>query len=720
MIPAKLILPTACQLFAVSPTQMLDGNEKQNFHTLMRLRDVMLERAKPLVFWVGAGASRWCNYPGWNDLAERFHATFARSEAKYRKAESAASLAASDFPAVFSFCKNANETLYNTNLVAAFPPVVKPTDVYDNFLRHLSAFDPLHIVTTNVDEALEQRLPNCSIVQRSDFERCPSMLQAKKSFICKLHGSISAVKGTVFTAEEYENLTADSSYLSLLKDLFAQATVVFVGYGLKDEYVLRTLSGLSKKFEIFGTGPHFFVTAAAPPDLPDSILPIKYFVGMHEDHRSAVMAIDIIQASQAGQLSPLPGAIAAAHAEVLSGFYISDFTPAGTWTSSQEVGFNVADGRPVTMVVGHGFINSELKNFHSHSPRDFVVGLLCFDRVYLPLHSAAALHDYLGSDSFWQLVNEDVLRFVHIIAQPGYLYEKDSMVSADIGVMGLSGKENRFQDIGESLRRSFKPAPGKENIFDGLLALLESKVIKFDSEKAEVARLVRGALLHPRLRRLLGFSDGILPSAIPRWLVFSALRAAHTVNTAVLCQEIKVAAANVWFGSETLVGATFGLASVRDWAHEAATYVIANQADIDLEAVIDPSVLRTILRFRETSEGRNLRVEVLEQLQTNAGSEFTASVNAGLKRNLPLSSLEKPKRVFATLLASEPTHSSLTRAVSINPMYADSATALWRKRSLGELRAICDARKIGPYDSCPCLSGEKLKFCCVQALSIDI
>jgi hypothetical protein len=164
------------------------------------------------------------------------------------------------------------------------------------------------------------------------------------------------------------------------------------------------------------------------------------------------------------------------------------------------------------------------------------------------------------------------------------------------------------------------------------------------------------------------------------------------------------------------VGATFGLAAARDWAHEAASYVMTSQADIDIGVTIDAAVLRTILKFRNTSEGVALRNEVLQQLKVNAGSEFISSVNAGLKRNIPFTSLDTPRRAFAALLAAESSGTRLTRAISFNPLYSDASISLWRKPSLKELREVCEARKIGPYDPCPCGSGEKLKFCCMEAL----
>ncbi len=699
---------------------MLDGDNKQNFYSLMQLRDLVVDGSRHLVIWVGAGTSRWCHYPSWDELARELHTLFSRSEASYDRTLGATLIANSDLPKLFSLCKNSDAALYHKTLASAFLP--RPTTpVYDNFLNLISSLRPMCVVTTNVDEALEQHIPTATIVQRSDFQRCLPYLNQGQPFICKLHGSISAVEQTVFTVEDYEKLQNDPAYLGLLRHIFAESAIVFLGYGLKDEYVLKTIRELDPSLRIFGNGPHFVATASSISDLPDSILPIQYLVGKNKDHRAAIEVLDIIIAAKAGKLSRVPvNEVTTSASELQSGYFISDFTPTGTWTSSQTLQLGRSDGSFFYAIVGHGLINSELPNFHSHSPRDFIVGLLCFDKVYLPLTSLAVMHDYLGSQAFWELVKEDALRFVHLTAQPSYIYDnQEALTSVDVALMGLGGKSGALLTAREDIRRQLKAQPGNESAAEALMARLESKVHVFDCEGWEIPRLIRGALLHPRLRRLIGLSDGIFPTAIPRWLVFPCLRVAHTISTAAVCQQFNLAAANIWFGGEILVGATFGLAAAGDWAHEAASYVMASESDVDLGGAFDLSVLETILKFRNTPEGVTLRKDVLDQLRVNAGSEFIASVNAGMKRSLPFASLEKPRRTFATLMAKGSGNSRLTRAISYNPLYSDKSLSLWRKRSLNELRAVCAAKHIGTYDLCPCGSGEKLKFCCLEALKSE-
>ena len=695
---------------------MLDGNDSQIFYSLGRLRDIVVEATKPLVFWVGAGASKWSGYPSWYEVASQLHSLFAKRESRYDRA-TGSQLIGKDLPEVFSRCRSANSALYYQLLADSFLPR-KDTPIYRSFLDALSSNDPLYILTTNVDEALEQHLPNTTIVQRTDFERCVSLIQRGQSFVCKLHGSISMVQSMVFATEDYAELTRDNTYLSLLKHIFAETTVVFIGYGLKDEYVIRALRAIEAQTRIFGNGPHFLITGSAPADLPGSTMPIKYLLDARNDHRSAINVLNVIRECRKDNSFAMPkGDEIKGVAEVTSGYFISDFTPPGTWTSSQTLGIGRDDGSQLCAIVGHGFVRQELPTPVTPSPQDFLVGLLCFDRVYLPLNALAPLHDFIGGEFFWELVASDALQFIHVPKEPACIYEAADSLIGDLGLVGAASEIRRIRSPQEEIRRQITFVPGREAEAEQLVRDLEARVLTFDGESWNVPQLARGALLHPSVRRLIGMSEGVRPTTIPRWLVFPALRVAHVVSTAMLCQQFNLAAAKVWFGGEMLVGAIFGLAAARDWAHEAASYVVAGQADIDIGAMFNVSSLKAILKFRDTQEGVALRKEALEQLRVNAGTEFISSVNAGLKRNISFPSLDKSRRVLSALLAAEAPRSGLTLGIWHNPYYSDASISLWRKRCREELHSLCAERHIGIYDQCPCGSGEKFKFCCHAALN---
>ena len=90
---------------------------------------------RPVVVWVGAGASSWLGYERWEEVATRFHSTFLRrSSARYMAREASESLRNKDYPKLFQCCFNASPDLYRSMLASSFSPrPVKP--VYRRFVE---------------------------------------------------------------------------------------------------------------------------------------------------------------------------------------------------------------------------------------------------------------------------------------------------------------------------------------------------------------------------------------------------------------------------------------------------------------------------------------------------------------------------------------------------------------------------------------------------------
>jgi hypothetical protein len=152
---------------------VLNADDPETTQSLLVLQDTYLRRVKPIVFWIGAGASRWLGYPSWEQTALAFRQEFFKT---YRSGfDNKAAMAlydGRDYPAMFQLYSDLDRGRYLTLLADTFRP--KPiTPLYERFLGSLSKFSPLYIVTTNVDEALERHLPDCTLVQRSDLTRIP-------------------------------------------------------------------------------------------------------------------------------------------------------------------------------------------------------------------------------------------------------------------------------------------------------------------------------------------------------------------------------------------------------------------------------------------------------------------------------------------------------------------------------------------------------------------
>lgn len=146
---------------------------------------------KTIVIWVGAGASAWCGLPLWSQLAEHFHKEYGRYESTYDRKSGNEFLSQALFPEFFSSCKQINAARFNNLLVASLKTPTNPPPVYTRFISALKATkQPLQILTTNVDEALEQNLQR-PVILPTDLGRLKTLIQNRESFIAKLHGSVT-------------------------------------------------------------------------------------------------------------------------------------------------------------------------------------------------------------------------------------------------------------------------------------------------------------------------------------------------------------------------------------------------------------------------------------------------------------------------------------------------------------------------------------------------
>ena len=290
----------------------------------------------------------------------------------------------------------------------------------------------------------------------------------------------------------------------------------------------------------------------------------------------------------------------------------------------------------------------------------------------------------------------------------------------DIGLVALSDSMGQVQPVSTFIRRQIVPAPGKEAAAEKQFSDLENKVIIFDEAgKLDLAGLVRASLMMPDVARLLGIGDAILPTQVPSWLKFPYLRMAHLVHTGAVCDRLGILAVKIPFGGARLTSAAFGIQTASESADQYASYVLSGRFNTDLGAALtgQPGILQNILHFRDTSEGISFRKEVRDQLLANEASEFTASINAGLKRNIPIRVLEQARDKLSSLL-TEKIKLSPVPAVWTNSFQSDDTTWLWRAKSRSLLSDLTKKRGIRGDDPCICGSGDSLRLCCALPLKV--
>lgn len=261
---------------------MFNADDEYTPASVSRLREVV-RQGRPITVWVGAGASRWAGLPSWRESARQMRRIFAKSVSGF-PAELATEL--------FELCRAKEEELFKRTFVEQFSsPNVGP--VYEQLITGLKGIAPQQIVTTNVDLCVEQSLGRIDIVERSDIERCADSIVKGTPFVTKLHGSISMIESVVFASSQYRQIVESKSYVAAVKSVFALSTVVFLGYGLQDDYVLKLLAENDAEHRLFGAGPHFLITSKpGPPE--NGVNRISYRLKQHQDHRAALTVFSVI------------------------------------------------------------------------------------------------------------------------------------------------------------------------------------------------------------------------------------------------------------------------------------------------------------------------------------------------------------------------------------------------------------------------------------------
>jgi SIR2-like domain len=704
------------------------SRDTQTFVALNALKTSATERPRPLVVWIGAGASVWAGYPLWKSLASGMHSQFSREVAAYERDAASAALQQEQYPELFEFMRISDEQAYLNMLVSAFSPR-EVTPVYSRFLGALKGIKPTFVLTTNVDDMLERNLSALETVQRSDVERIPTLITQGTGFVGKMHGSVSSAKSMVFSKSDYDDIALNDSLLTALSRVLSTSTVLFLGYGLRDAHIISTLQRTAKTLPLFGMGPHFIVTPqGSNTELPTSVRRIQY-VTEPADHRSALLALELVADSPSKLSAALPSDTSPPMRprDSESIYFISDLVPPGTVTTSQTLTIEGhSDSRKREMIVGDGYVDGEV-DLHDYSAlHDVVVGLICFDRLCVSLDHLGILHQLLTAPIFWSVAATKALQLFIPPRETAVIFPDSRAPVGDLGVIHIGSVSSSFEDFtgikaAELIRRQIKPAPGHEAMAERQLEQLERSLIDLSDQSPanSLADMTRGALMHPSIRGLLGVSAGTPRSAVPRWVAFPILRLANVMRKGVICEHLGVRATRMIWGSERLATAVFAAAAGVAWADDAASYVLAGRFNSDLGALIrrQPELLVGVLRFRESPAGQSLRREISERLALNEGGQIVTALNSGLREAIPVAVLQQARDQLSGLFMPRESDTPLVPAVWGDLRNADARIARWRSRSRALLDEYCRTNRVGGYDACPCGSGDKLRFCCVAALS---
>jgi len=645
------------------------------------------------------------------DLASRFHGTFLRAESDYNRVEAAKELSQGNLPAVFQQCHDANSQRYFSLLVEALGTrPMKP--VYERFLAALGQLEATSILTTNADETLERSLSQFELLQHSDLARGISLVGSKTRFIGKLHGSISSVQSAVFTTQDYDTLMRDGTFIEVLRSLLTTCSVVFIGYSLRDQYLFTLLARTAKLLSLFGDGPHFLVSAEDRVDLPESVNIIRYRTDFHTDHRSCILAVELLRrpSEEVNALQYDRGTVA----PLQSAHFLSDFYPGGTWSTSQTLGLKREDGTDSELMVGPAWTIEELPEPTATAAFDLAVGLICFDRVVFPIDCVGRAHQVLGGALFWHLVAEDLVQFVQWEGIDGVMFVPPLTACGSL----VTGKVPSHTPM-SVITRQLGPVPGREQWAGAQFDLLAGKVKLVDlSGTLNFADVCNGLLVSPLTRSTLGLSEATPLGQIPRWTAGPALRLAQIARVGAACQMLGLSSMKLMTGASQVAQIAFSAVAGGVMAQEVAAYTLTGQFGVIPEGAFggDPQVWNSILAFRDSNEGTNLRSCVLKYLEANQGAEIVASVDASLRQALPYRLIDAARQRMSALLLARPGGLGVTPGIWSDASRLWNGPSAWRSRSKILLDSYLREHRLGPYELCPCGSCEKVRFCCQAAL----
>lgn len=209
-----------------------------------------------LVLFIGSGMSQQLGFPSWRKLTVNILNQLSRENIKY------------------NILKESLEAGFETDLEAlgkVYEHRLQVLEILDKtFSVNYEALDlTLHkklgqisskIITTNYDKVIEYANPGFKKIRHND-EYSLSKLPDTNGFIFKLHGCIDSPETCILFKQEYSELYNNKPSIALeeLKKIISDHTIIFLGFSLEDDYVLKQFNYISNIYKGL-KGKHYFIT----------------------------------------------------------------------------------------------------------------------------------------------------------------------------------------------------------------------------------------------------------------------------------------------------------------------------------------------------------------------------------------------------------------------------------------------------------------------------
>ncbi|MEC0329600.1 SIR2 family protein [Paenibacillus macerans] len=113
------------------------------------------------------------------------------------------------------------------------------------------------ILSVNVDDLLEQAFRDKYGKLLSVAKRPEDIYTGGDKVYLKLHGCVTEIGKAVFTTKDYLTIEDNNSLFEKLKTIFAERSIIFIGFGMADIDVLRMLYRVRPQNGF--TKPHYWI-----------------------------------------------------------------------------------------------------------------------------------------------------------------------------------------------------------------------------------------------------------------------------------------------------------------------------------------------------------------------------------------------------------------------------------------------------------------------------
>ncbi|MFG6620628.1 SIR2 family protein [Sulfitobacter sp. 1A05707] len=287
----------------------------ENHPAYKSLREILIEERRPIIFWLGAGASFDAGIPGWaqlrNLLADAAMERLRDIEGpEGDEAEAAVELAKvqRNLWGAFSTLKRyAGETTYRDEIRKHIAPKdnTQPPDV----LKLIWSMPQVKgVITLNLDgleekaHRFERQSEMPDVFTGANIKQHVSTIGSHRPFIARLHGHHSDYSSWVFTEDEISNLLRDPGYRAAIDLVLKGSTVVFLGISAEDVAAGGFCQNLAEKGVHFGS--HYWITNKVDSNTSEwaekyGIQKVIYKVTEGENHSDALL--DLLKSLNSGR-----------------------------------------------------------------------------------------------------------------------------------------------------------------------------------------------------------------------------------------------------------------------------------------------------------------------------------------------------------------------------------------------------------------------------------